>query len=238
MTEEIGNKEEIIEILDERVQKSPSSKYWAFAVVCIVLILTAGFFLYQFSIGFHDTVNKVFRPNIYNIEITMNTIGKLQQESKIVVMTAELTVDVERSSTKRFMWDYYDLGTTTVRMKVPGNKVQYYIPTDSLNENSIVWDTDKQELVLNLPDVILDEDIVEVQSDPKLIQVQKDIGWARLDAYSGKAMENQIKSELRGKVIEAGKHELLLEKAKANAEKVIKELFERLKKEKDAGIFV
>ncbi len=238
MAEQIENNEQIIEVIDERVQKSPASKYWAFAVVCIVIILTAGFFLYQFSIGFHNTVNKIFRPNVYNVEITLNTIGKLQQESKIVVLTAELTVDVERSSTKRFMWDYYDLGTTTVRMKVPGNKVQYYIPADSLDENSITWDHERQELVLNLPDPILDEDIVEVQSDPRLIQVQKDIGWARLDAYSGKAMEDQIKSELREKVIEAGKHELLLEKAKRNAEKVIKELFDRLKKEKDAGIFV
>lgn len=237
MTEEIENNEEIIEIIDERPQKNPS-KYWAFAVVCIVAILTAGFIAYKFSMGFHDTVNKVFRPNVYNVEITLNTIGKLQQESKIIVLTAELTVDVERSSTKRFMWDYYNLGTTTVRMKVPGNKVQYYIPTDSLDEKSIAWDADKQELVLNLPDPILDEEIVEVQSDPKLIQVQKDIGWARLDAYSGKAMENQIKSELREKVIEAGKHELLLEKAKVNAEKVIKDLFEKLKKEKDLTIFV
>jgi hypothetical protein len=123
-------------------------------------------------------------------------------------------------------------------MKVMGNKVQYYIPADSLSEKSIVWDHERQEIVIDLPDVILDEDIVEVQSDPKKIMIKKDIGWARFDAYSGKAMEDQIRSELRNKVIDAGKHELLLEKAKANAEKVIKELFDRLKKEKDNGIFV
>ena len=236
MTEEIENKEEIIEIIDERPQKN-SSKYWAFAVVCIVAILVAGFLLYKFNLGVYNTVNKMFRPNIYHTEITMNTIGKLQQESKIVVMTAELAVEIERSSSK-ILWDWYHLGTTTVEMKVPGNKVQYYIPADSLDEKSIFWDPDKQELVLDLPDVILDEDIVEVQSDPRKVMIKKEIGWARFDAYSGKAMEDQIRSELRGKVIEAGKHELLLEKAKRNAEKVIKELFDRLKKEKDAGIFV
>ncbi|MBN2790797.1 MAG: DUF4230 domain-containing protein [Candidatus Delongbacteria bacterium] len=236
MTEEIKNIEDIIEVIDERPEKN-TSKYWAFAVVCVVAILTTGYILYKFSMGFHDTFNNVFRPNVYNTEIILNTIGQLKQESKIVVMTAELTVEIERSSSK-ILWDWYHLGTTTVEMKVPGNKVQYYIPADSLSSNSIRWDIEKQELVLDLPDVILDEDIVEVQSDPNKIMVKKEIGWARFDAYSGKAMEDQIRGELRSKVIEAGKHELLLEKAKANAEKVVKDLFDRLKKEKDAGIFV
>ncbi|MDA3885264.1 MAG: DUF4230 domain-containing protein [Candidatus Delongbacteria bacterium] len=235
-TEEIENKEEIIEIIDERPQKNPQ-KYWAFAAVCIVAILVAGFLLYKFNLGVYNTVNKMFRSNVYNTEIVLNTIGELQQESKIVVMTAELTVEMQKSSSK-VLWDWYHLGTTVVEMKVPGNKVQYYIPADSLNTNNIYWDHRRQEIVIDLPDVVLDEDIVEVQSDPSKIMIRKDIGWARFESQSGMALENQIRSELRNKVIEAGKHELLLEKAKANAEKVIKELFERLKKEKDAGIFV
>ncbi|MDA3838754.1 MAG: hypothetical protein PF574_07215 [Candidatus Delongbacteria bacterium] len=101
-TEEIENTEEILEIIDERPQKNPQ-KYWAIAVVVIVAILTAGFIFYQTSKGFYNSFNKVFRPIVYHTEITMNTIGELQQESKIVVMTAELDVEMERSSSK-ILW--------------------------------------------------------------------------------------------------------------------------------------
>lgn len=242
-------KNEIEEIEEQQVieveAQAPASKYWATALVFIVLILAISFLSYQTSETVQNvakragnTFLKVFRPVVYNKELVMSTYGKLSSKSKLVVMTQEITVDVEKSSTKKFMWNYYSLGTTTVRMTVPGNKVQYYIPTDSLNENSIRWDEEKQELILNLPDPILDEEIVEIQSDPSKIMIKKEIGWARLESKSGKAIEEQVRKQLRSRVIEAGKEDLRLKQAKENAEIIVRDLFNKLKKDKDSTIFV
>ncbi len=127
-------------------------------------------------------------------------------------------------SKKKFMWDYYNLGTTKVRMIVPGNKVQYFIPTELLNENSIKWDNFKHEFVLNLPDPVLDETIVEVQSDPSRYIIDKEIGWARLSSWSGDSLENMMRKNLRKSVIQMGKDEYYMEKARQNARRVIMDL--------------
>jgi hypothetical protein len=213
-------------------------------VICVTVCVLAVVFIMNKTIdasgGILDKSSELlkgmFGTTVHEHQIVLNTIGEIRKHSKLVVMSTEINVDVERSSTKKFMWDYYDLGTTTVRMKVTGNKVQYYIPTDSLSEKSLKWDEEKHELVFNLPDPVLDEDIVEVQSDPGKIFIEKEIGWARLESGSGKALEDQIRRELRRKVIEAGRHELLLERAKVNAEKAVRELFDRIKSKPDIEV--
>ena len=75
---------------------------------------------------------------------------------------------------------------------------------------------------------MIDEEIVEIQSDPELIKVKKDIGWGRLESRSGEFLERQIRRDLRSLVIEEGKSNLLmLEQAKKTAQEVIRELFEK-----------
>ncbi len=175
-----------------------------------------------------DIITGVLKPSVTIENRIFNALGKIREESKLVVLSTELMVDHEVVSKKRFMWDYYNLGTTRVRMVVPGNRIQYYIDTKMLNEETVKWDAKKRELSLILPDPVLDESIVEVQSDPSKYIIDKEIGWARLNSWSGSSLENYMRKELRNTVIRMGKEEYYIEKARENSERVIKELIMKI----------
>jgi hypothetical protein len=214
------------------------SNYWPLAAVVIVIVLSCAFIFLKFIHLGEKVVEtplelaKSFLETKATIQYSItNAIGEIKKESKIVVMTAEISAYANASSEKTKFW--VNLGTTTIEIKADGNKVQYILSTDVINKDSFFYDEKTGELIIKLPKPTLDESIVEVQSNPEKIEVKKDIGWARLSSYSGAYLETELKKNLRDSVIQAGKHELLLEKAQKNAEEVIlKMLKEILKKEK------
>ena len=200
------------------------SGVWAFATVTVVLILTLGYW----GISALKTAENIIRPErkVTIDSIIYSTIGELKKESKIVVMTGEVNLSVKRSHTKFF--SRLNLGTTAVEVLVPKNKIQYVIPTDAISEESFRWNDETGEVSIEIPTPVIDEEIVEIQSDPELIKVKKDIGWGRLESRSGEFLERQIRRNLRSLVIEEGKSNLfMLEQAKKNAQEVIRELFEK-----------
>lgn len=199
------------------------SALWAFTLVIIVLILTLGYF----GTSVLETAENIIRPErkVTIDSIIYSTIGELKKESKIVVMTGEVNLSVKRSHTKFF--SRLNLGTTVVEVLVPKNKVQYVIPTNVISEESFHWNDETGEVSIEIPTPVIDEEIVEIQSDPSLIKVRKKIGWGRLESRSGEFLERQIRQDLRSLVIEEGKgNQLMLEQAKKNAQEVIRELFE------------
>ena len=199
------------------------SALWAFTLVIIVLILTLGYF----GISALETAENIIRPErkVTIDSIIYSTIGELKKESKIVVMTGEVNLSVKRSHTKFF--SRLNLGTTAVEVLVPKNKVQYVIPTNAISEESFRWNDETGEVSIEIPTPVIDEEIVEIQSDPSLIKVRKEIGWGRLESRSGEFLERQIRQDLRSLVIEEGKgNKLMLEQAKKNVQEVIRELFE------------
>ena len=199
------------------------SALWAFTLVIIVLILTLGYL----GISALETAENIIRPErkVTIDSIIYSTIGELKKESKIVVMTGEVNLSVKRSHTKFF--SRLNLGTTAVEVLVPKNKVQYVIPTNAISEESFRWNDETGEVSIEIPTPVIDEEIVEIQSDPSLIKVRKEIGWGRLESRSGEFLERQIRQDLRSLVIEEGKgNKLMLEQAKKNAQEVIRELFE------------
>jgi len=199
------------------------SALWAFTLVIIVLILTLGYL----GISALETAENIIRPErkVTIDSIIYSTIGELKKESKIVVMTGEVNLSVKRSHTKFF--SRLNLGTTAVEVLVPKNKVQYVIPTNAISEESFRWNDETGEVSIEIPTPVIDEEIVEIQSDPSLIKVRKEIGWGRFESRSGEFLERQIRQDLRSLVIEEGKgNKLMLEQAKKNAQEVIRELFE------------
>ena len=124
-----------------------------------------------------ETAENIIRPErkVTIDSIIYSTIGELKKESKIVVMTGEVNLSVKRSHTKFF--SRLNLGTTAVEVLVPKNKIQYVIPTDAISEESFRWNDETGEVSIEIPTPVIDEEIVEIQSDPELIKVKKDIGW-------------------------------------------------------------
>jgi hypothetical protein len=169
------------------------------------------------------------RPQV-NIETIVSTaIGPLREEGKLVVMTTEVNVEVAKTSEKRILWDYLDLGDTTTRLRVRENRVQYYIPIDRLTIDNMEFDPVENCLVLRVPEPILDTELVDVQSDPGKMDVETDVGWARLQSFSGEYVENEARRELRGAVINEGRNPLLIDRARKEAEAAVLELFEVVK---------
>ncbi len=225
------------------IVRSRAAAPWAVAAVFITAILVIGYLVYSVTYrlpheaatvaveAVNKTVEQVsalpsgiaaaFKPTV-NVNTTIHrAIDELQQEAKLVVLTAEVDVEVVKTSEKRILWDYLELGDTTVSLRVPGNKVQYYIPVADLSRASFEYDSASNALCLHLPEPILDEEFVDVQSNPEVMEVKTEVGWGRLEVYSGRFLQDEAQSALRGTVLEEGGSELLRDKAKKEAEQVV-----------------
>lgn len=201
---------------------------WALTLFAIVFIVSGTFIVYKL-LSIPEEASKIIKdilkPNIKYETIVQATIGEIKKESKFVVQSTEINLTIEKSTTKTIFWDKLNLGTTVVEMQISGNKVQYILPIDSIATSNFKWDEKTGVVVISVPKPILDEDIVEVQSNPEKIKIKKDIGWARLESNSGKFLEDEIRKSLRSRVIEEGKKQLLLEEAHRNAKEAILEIF-------------
>ncbi len=216
---------------------------WAVAAVLITGILVVGFLVYSVAYRLpHEaatvavetvgtTVERVsaiptgiataFKPNVNVNTVIHRAIDELQDESKLVIMTANVDVEIMKTSEKRILWDLLQLGDTTVRMRVPGNKVQYYIPVAGLSRDNFEFDPASSTVCLHLPEPVLDREFVDVQTNPDRITIETEVGWGRLQAYSGEFLEEEARRALRETVLQEGARQLLTEKAKVEAEKVV-----------------
>lgn len=201
---------------------------WAAAAVAIVGILTLGFVLLRSCdapVRLADRIGAnlrgAFTSHTRLVTLVSSAMGELQHESKIVVCTNQFPVTVTKSSSKSWeiLGEAIDLGTTSVSLTAVENKVQYSIK----NPGEISFDLREKprELVVTIPPPVLDETIVEVQSSPDKIGIVTEAGWARSKFMSGKALEEQIKRELRPLVVQEGRHPARLEKAGTHAIRTI-----------------
>ena len=171
-----------------------------------------------------DRLAAAFKPNISVTTLVSSAIEHVKRETKLVVMTAEVDVEIGKSSEMRVLWDEFKLGDTTVRLRVRDNKVQYFIPLEDFNEADVSFDPDTNSLRVTVPAPRLDSELVEVQSNPDAIDAQTDVGWGRLLMYSGDDLMEEAKRELRGAVLREGANPLLQEKAKTDAESAVRGL--------------
>lgn len=183
-------------------------------LVVIALALIAGvvYLIAGRSAGLVDA----FRPSVESHVVLRGAIERLQDEGKLVVLTAEVTAIAESSTDKRIFFDLIDAGTTTVLVRAP-SRVQYFVPLDAVSREDIFYDAETRRLLLTLPNPRLDTSIVEVSTDPAQIHVFREIGWLRLDAFSGRYNEDRARRMLRDAAIEAGQSGEWLTRAQASA---------------------
>jgi len=167
-----------------------------------------------------------FRPEISVSTTVMTTLGEIHKNSKLVVMTATIDVSITQESRKTILWDLLDLGTTTVSVDLPGNKVQYVILVDSINQNSFEYEGN--QLKLTVPAPVADEEIVELHNDPRQIRVRTETWWARLKSRSGEQLRQQALAEVRSRVLEQARAEPLMLAAESRAESELRKLLSRI----------
>lgn len=233
-----------------RQQSSP----WAAAAVFITMLVLAfvaftmlirapgkairqaGMVVTEAATTMAEGITGAFKVTINANTIIGSTIERVRSEAKLIVLTANVEVDLEKSSEKKVLWDYLNLGTTTTRVRAMDNQVQYYVDLAKFSRSNISFEPEKRTVVVTVPEPVLDEAFVDVQSDPAKIQVQTTTGWARLASYSGKHLEDQARRELRLEVIRAGDHELLREKARQAAVEKLSVLLDELRVSLDEGV--
>ena len=159
---------------------------------------------------------EAFRPSVESRVVLAGTIERLRAEGKLVVLTADVTAQSESSTARRIFFDLIDAGTTIVRVRAPA-RVQYVIPLDEVGRANFSYDAELGRLLLVLPNPRLDTSIVEVSTDPAEIEVDREIGWLRLSAFSGRFNEERARRLLRTAAIEAGRSGTWLREAQESA---------------------
>lgn len=161
-----------------------------------------------------------FQPQISVQTLFASTIGELHSHPKLVVLTTQIDAEVDKASNTT--WVGINFGTTTVHVRAHGNRVQYYIPLQTLSTSNFVYDNLHKKLIVRVPAPRLDEEVVDVQSDPSQIDIETHNGWAKLDSFSGAALRDAARSELRRAVLQAGRHTLLEHEAESRGRDVLK----------------
>ena len=152
-----------------------------------------------------------FQPQITVNTLLLSTIGEMHSRPKLVVLTTQVNVEVEKASNTT--WAGINFGTTVVRVRARENRVQYYVPLKDLQTSDFVYDEPQQKLFVRVPRPRMDEEVVDVQSNPAKIDIQTANGWAKLDAFSGAPLREAARHELRPAVLAAGRHNMLQNEA-------------------------
>lgn len=100
------------------------------------------------------------------------------------------------------------------------------MPLGQLTENNFQYDTQRKILTIVVPDPRLDEEVVEVQTQPSKIDEKIDAGWASTRAGEGAFVRKQIMERMRSTVIETGKSPASIALAEKQGRKVLTDLFD------------
>jgi hypothetical protein len=207
-------------------QNQPRGSAWpiAIAVIAIAVVALAGF-IFKSCIDqptrLADTVARATQSQILINTVIQTSLERLRDESKLVVYTADVAVMITKFSDKKVLYGKLDLGTTTVRVRASGNKAQLVIDLKNLSEGDFRFDESENKLTIALPPPRVDETLVEVQTDPNFYEIQTELGWARLDKFSGEFLREQARRDLRPAVLlEAGNPHIIKAAEQSGREKI------------------
>jgi hypothetical protein len=189
---------------------------WRWPVVFIVLFVGI---LYTAN-RWMDHAVKSLAPSYSNSTIIQTSVSRLHQQAKFVVLSADINVEVTRSSAK-ILWDVLDFGDTVATIRTRGNKAQYFVSLEKIGEDDFHFSNDNRNLTVTVPHPRVDEEIVEVQSDPNQIEIETKVGWGRMDKRSGELARAEAKRGLRDAILAEAKSQSYIDLARKNAREKI-----------------
>ena len=170
---------------------------------------------------------KSLMPSYTSTTVIQTSVQKLRQEAKLVVLSADVTVEVTRTSSK-ILFDRLDFGDTVTTVRTRGNRAQYSVDLNGIKESDFRLSNGGKNLVVTVPEPRVDESIVEVQSDPDQMEVQTKVGWLRTDKKSGELTRAEAKKALRDAVISEAKSPIYVDLARKNAQEKVTALLNPL----------
>lgn len=176
---------------------------------------------------FVNRATRSLAPSYSSTTVIQTSMQKLRQEAKLVVLSADVTVEVTRTSSK-ILFDRLDFGDTIATVRTRGNRAQYFVDLNGIKEKDFKINNGGQNLIVTVPEPRVDESIVEVQSDPSHIEVQTKVGWLRTDKRSGELARAEAKKALRDAVVAEAKSQIYLDLARKNAQEKVAALLNPL----------
>lgn len=210
---------------------------WPIAItIIIVASLTAGYF-------YLDRVGPIFIDKEKKKTGIIKTVEKVRSEAKLVVYTFDVRVEIVKESTKSIgVWfTNFEVprGTTRVSLRSSGNRVQCIVPLADISTNWFSVNEANKTVTVRVPKPVVDERLVEVQTDPRFVELRTSVGWARLDSQSGATLREEARKELREAVVVEGRSRLASDyqdPANRKAEEILQKLFEPLKSQLKDGV--
>jgi hypothetical protein len=189
---------------------------WRWPMVVVFLFLALMFLVDRVV----EKTTKSLAPSYSNTTIIQTSATRLRQEAKLVVLSADITVEVTRTSSK-IVWDLLDFGDTVARVRSRGNRAQYFVALEKITESDFHLSNNSQSLRVTVPEPRVDETIVEVQTDPDQMEIKTDVGWGRLDKRSGELARTEAKKSMRQAIISEAKSPRYAEEARDSARKKV-----------------
>lgn len=130
------------------------------------------------------------RPGIVEEEVRQIVVTTIQREAEAsfyVTGTLDLTASVTVENTKYFLPDLFrfNMGTTRATVRVPG-RVSYGFDISHFQPSSVRIAEDGV-IEVALPDL----KVYSVEPDLEQMEIQTDVGWARLQSSSGREVEQK-----------------------------------------------
>jgi hypothetical protein len=211
------------------MEEKPRDSVWIMWRWPLVLLIIFAGVMYTVNRSV-NRVTKSLMPTYTTTTVIQTSMQKLRKEAKLVVLSADVTVEVTRTSSK-ILFDRLDFGDTVTTVRTRGNHAQYFVDLNGIKESDFRLSNDDKNLVVTVPEPRVDESIVEVQSDPNQMEVQTKVGWLRTDKKSGELTRAEAKKALRDAVVSEAKSQIFVDLARKSAQDKVTDLLNPLVKQ-------
>lgn len=147
-----------------------------------------------------------------------NALGELQHQGGLVVGWREINTHLrrDRESAIRAFGYSLPLGSVHIILEVPGNRAQYIIPAN----NDWTAESFGDLIVITAPPPIVNDKVVEVQSDPSKMRLVIDNDWMEHLIPSGGDID-EAKRMIRASVVETASSGPALAEVRVEARRAV-----------------
>lgn len=201
----------------------------ALLLLLVVVIVAVRCDLLGAAERFRTLVRGAFTFNLMQSTVQqslLTALGDLQPDGGLVVGWREVQARVltDRTTSIGAFGIQVPIGSVRIELDVPGNRVQYLLPAgDGWNARAL----DANTVLLTVPPPVVNDRIIEVQSDPSRIRVTIDNDWMEHIIPSGGDID-KAKALIRAAVLEAGGSRPALAEARLEARNTARTFFSGL----------
>lgn len=171
----------------------------------------------------------------------IGALGELAEKPALRVATREIAVQVEVEVPTEVKWRPWvvpigraldvEIGRTKATVTAESNTVQYIVPLDRTKPARIMGPDDAGTVTVWLPPPVVDESVVDVESDPSKIMIALDRDWAD-HLIGGDAARDAALAALRKSVVQQASSSVAMFEVREKGRKTVADMIGALIDEK------